>query len=70
MTRWSGLSCPSPSATKTPPKSVVARGLVDTGSTFCGVTGEMVEELGIDVFGEREVITPMGTTLTSVPLIN
>ncbi len=50
-------------------RSVVARGLVDTGSTYCGITGEMVEELGLDAFGKREMITPMGTTLTSVYFI-
>lgn len=40
------------------------KGLLDTGSTYWGVTGRIVDQPGLAPVGQREMITPMGSTPT------
>ena len=50
-------------------KNILVRGLVDTGSTYCGVTERVIDTLVLRSYGEREMITPMGRSPTSVYFI-
>jgi hypothetical protein len=43
------------------PTAISGSALIDTGSTFCAVDGDVVKSLGIPQFGTASVYTPSGT---------